>query len=165
MTKILKKIDTTIEKTTSAILVVFVLTMLFLSSAAIILRWFHINLTWVDPLVRHLVFLCAFLGGVIATGRGTHIGIDVLGKFFEAQGMHKAVKVISKIILLASILVLAWLLKSAIDFTIVEMEYAKEEFLGISSAQLVGLIPIGVSLLLLRFTTIFLLSFQKKESV
>lgn len=161
----LRTIDLWIEKVSTFLLVLFVLAMLFMSSLSIMARWFQINLSWVDPFVRHLVFLCAFLGGVIATGRGTHIGIDVIGKLFEAKNMKRVSRVISIFTTLASILVLFWLISAGIDFTKVEMEYSKPEFWGIGSGYLVMLIPIGLSLLVLRFITVFLLSFDSDFKV
>ena len=78
--KIFKTLDNIIEKICGYSLVISILAILIFSSLTIVLRWFQINLMWIDPLVRHLVFLSTFLGGVIATGRGTHIGIDLVSK-------------------------------------------------------------------------------------
>ena len=158
---VLKKIDTLVDKFASSLLVISVLSILFFSSMAIILRWFHINLYWVDPFVRHLVFFGTFLGGVVATGRGNHIGIDLISKFLELKKMDHARIIIHRIILLSSGLVLLWLFKASIEFTHVEMQFSKEEFWGISSGYLVSIIPFGVGLMILRFFILFLLSFDK----
>ncbi len=163
MLDIIKKLDTGLEKLVTYLLVFSVLAMLSLSSFSIVIRWFQHNITWIDPFVRHLVFFSAFLGGIIATGQGTHIGIDILGKFVESKGWHGLRVVITKIVYIASMVVLVWLIKSGIDFTRVEMEFSKEEFWGIQSGYLVMLIPIGLGLLLLRFFFVFLLSFKEKE--
>ena len=163
MFRTVKKIDTGFEKLVAWFLVIIVMAMLFLSSANIAARWFQHNITWVDPFVRHLVFFSAFLGGVIATGRGTHIGIDIIGKFVESKGWHKAKEIINRIVMITSILVLSWLFKASVDFTKVEMEFSKSEFWGIQSGYLVMLIPIGVSLIILRFILIFILSFEKEN--
>ncbi len=157
--KIIKFLDKALEKFTTYLLVASVLLMLSLSSLSIVARWFQSNIAWIDPFVRHLVFLSAFLGGIIATGQGTHIGIDVIGKFVESKGWHSLRSMLSKIIMLSSMAVLVWLIKSGIEFTKVELEFGKIEFFGIHSGFLVMIIPIGMGLLLLRFTTIFLLSF------
>ena len=157
--KVIKLLDTALEKFTTYLLVASVLLMLSLSSLSIVARWFQSNIVWIDPFVRHLVFLSAFLGGIIATGQGTHIGIDVIGKFVESKGWHSLRSIISKIIMISSMAVLGWLIKSGIDFTNVELEFGKIEFFGIHSGYLVMIIPIGMALLLLRFLTIFLLSF------
>jgi len=161
--KIIKQFDSLLEKTATYLLVFSVLTMLSISSLSIVVRWFQYNITWIDPFVRHLVFFCTFLGGVVATGQGTHIGIDILGKFVESKGMHNLKNIISKVVMIASMAVLVWLIKSGIDFTKVEMEFSKKEFWGIDSGYLVMLIPIGMTFLLLRFLTIFLLSFENKK--
>lgn len=163
MLAIVKKLDTGLEKFVTYLLVFSVLAMLSLSSFSIVIRWFQHNITWIDPFVRHLVFFSAFLGGIIATGQGTHIGIDILGKFVESKGWHGLRLIISKVVYITSMAVLVWLIKSGIDFTKVEMEYSKEEFWGIQSGYLVMLIPVGLGLLLLRFIFVFLLSFQEKE--
>ena len=165
MLDIIKKLDTGLEKLVTYLLVFSVLAMLSLSSFSIVIRWFQHNITWIDPFVRHLVFFSAFLGGIIATGQGTHIGIDILGKFVESKGWHGLRTVITKIVYITSMIVLVWLIKSGIDFTRIEMEFSKEEFWGIQSGYLVMLIPIGLGLLLLRFFFVFLLSFREKEGV
>lgn len=162
--KTVKLLDTALEKFSIFLLVVSVLAMLFFSSGSIVLRWFHINLPWIDPFIRHLVFFSAFLGGVVATGRGTHIGIDLVGKIIESKGWHGVASFIKRFIMVASFAVLLWLIQAGIDFTKVEMEFAKIEFWGISSGYLVMMIPIGLSLIALRFLFVFLLSFGEQPS-
>jgi TRAP-type C4-dicarboxylate transport system permease small subunit len=157
----IKKLDWAVEKFASILLVASILAILFCSSGTIILRWFHLNLSWIDPFVRHLVLLSTFLGGVVATGRGNHIGIDLISKFLEIKGYEQAKVLVNRIILLSSALVLIWLIKSGIDFTKVEMEFSKVEFWGIGSGYLVSMIPIGLGLIAIRFFTLFILSFDK----
>ncbi len=160
---IVKKLDWAIEKFASSILVASILAILFCSSLSIILRWFQINLSWIDPFVRHLVLLGTFVGGVIATGRGNHIGIDLISKFLEVKGYEHAKTIVNRVILLSSGLVLIWLIKAGTDFTRVEMEFSKVEFWGIKSGFLVLMIPIWPWTISLRFLTLFILSFEKKE--
>lgn len=163
MLAIVKKCDIGLEKISSWLLVICVLSLLFFSSLSIVVRWFQHNIAWIDPFTRHLVFFSAFLGGVIATGRGTHIGIDVIGRFIESRGWHKAKKKVNQIVLFVSFAALIWLIKAGIDFTKVEMEFSKEEFWGIDSGYLVMLIPIGLFLIALRFLFVFILSFEPVE--
>jgi TRAP-type C4-dicarboxylate transport system permease small subunit len=158
---IIKKLDWCIDKFASSLLVVSLLSILFFSSLAIILRWFHINLYWVDPFVRHLVFLGTFLGGVVATGRGSHIGIDLISKFLELKHLDRARVYVHRTILVCSGLILIWMLKSGLDFTRVEMAFSKEEFWGIKSGFLVAIIPFGLALMMMRFFLLFILSFDK----
>lgn len=159
---IFKKIDWGIEKFATWLLVLCVLSMLTLSSLNIVLRWMQMNITWVDPFVRHVVFLSAFLGGVIATGQGTHIGIDLIGKFVESKGWHSLRQAINQFIFLVSGVVLIWMIKAGIDFTKVELEFGKEDFWGIHSGYLVAMIPAGLSIIALRFFVLFILSFSRE---
>lgn len=161
--KFVKMIDQYVEKFSSYLLVVSILSILFFSSLSIILRWFHINLNWIDPFIRHLVFLGTFLGGVIATGRGNHIGIDIISKFLEIKGYHKAQAHIARVINIFSFFVLLWLVKASIIFTKVEMEFSRKEFWGIDSGYLVAIIPIGVSLIAIRYLALFILSFSSEK--
>ncbi len=165
MFAVIKKCDFALEKLTTWLLVFSVMAMLSLSSLSIVIRWFQHNITWIDPFVRHLVFFSAFLGGVIATGHGTHIGIDIIGKFVETRGWNKLKSGITKLIYITSITVLLWMIKASIDFTLVEMQFSKEEFWGIQSGYLVMLIPVGLGLLTLRFFFVFLLSFHDDKGV
>lgn len=160
--KAIRLMDSALEKFSIVLLVISVLAMLFFSSGSIALRWFHINLSWIDPFIRHLVFFSAFLGGVVATGRGTHIGIDLVGKIMESKGWHLLADIVKRLIMVSSFFVLLWLIKAGIDFTKVELEFAKIEFWGISSGYLVMMIPVGLSLIALRFLFVFLLSFDEK---
>ena len=164
MKKVLKKIDRSIEKIAEYGLYVCVIGMIIFSVLTIVFRWVNFNVLWFEPFVRHLVFLAAFLGGVLATGRRTHIGIDILGKFFENKQMFAAQKGVERIISLGSTLTLCWLIKASYDFMIVELEYGKAEFLGIHSGFLVEIIPFGFSLIALRFAFIFIESFMKEEA-
>ena len=159
--KIFKTLDNIIEKICGYSLVISILAILIFSSLTIVLRWFQINLMWIDPLVRHLVFLSTFLGGVIATGRGTHIGIDLVSKIVEVKGWKKTQVNINRIIFLSSALSMIWLFKSGLDFARVEFEFAKIEFFGISSGYLVSIIPVGMALIAYRFFAMFIETFDK----
>lgn len=162
---IVKKAEVMVDKITSHLLVASVLVILFLSTASIVFRWMHLNFQWIEPLVRHLVFVSAFLGGVLATGRGTHIGIDLVGKFIEAKNWHQAKLWVSRIIMISSFCVLLWLIKAGIDFTIVEQEFTKDAGLGfLKSGDLVALIPIGLTLIAIRFFLLIILSFKGEKA-
>lgn len=162
---LVRKFDWAVDKFSSYLLVGSVLVILFLSTSSIVLRWFHINFQWIEPMVRHLVFVCAFLGGVIATGRGTHIGIDLVGKFVESRNWHHLKVWITRLIMFVSGVVLLWLIKAGIDFTVVEMEFTKDVGLGfLQSGHLVAIIPIGLGLIALRFFLLLILSFEGEKA-
>lgn len=162
---IVRKIDWAIDRGTSHILVASVLVILFFSTLSIVLRWFHINLQWIEPMVKHLVFMCAFLGGILATGKGTHIGIDLIGKYVESRKWDNLKNWISRLIYFASGCVLVWLVKAGIDFTIVEREFTKDAGLGfLQTGDLVAIIPIGIALIALRFFLLLILSFEGEKA-
>ena len=160
----LTKIDNAIEKLSISLLVVSVLAMLSLSVLNIFLRWFNTTLFWIEPLVRHLVFLSAFLGGVLATGNRSHIGIDILHRWLEGKKDSFISRLILQVTCFVSICTLAWLVYAAIEFVKTELEFGRDVFWGIHSGFLVGIIPFGFLLILVRFIIIFLLSFLRNLS-
>lgn len=135
--------------------------MLGFSLATIVLRLVNLNYPWFESVARHLVLLSAFLGGVIATGKGTHIGIDVIGHILEAKHLEKPKIYLLRLIQIVSFATVCWLAKASYDFMKVEMEFGTPEFLGLSSGHLVGIIPIGFSLIAIRFLLKFLISFEE----
>jgi TRAP-type C4-dicarboxylate transport system permease small subunit len=155
--------DQLLDKLSRYGLVFSVLTMLVLSVLAIVLRWFNTSIHWIEPFVRHLVFLSTFLGGVLATGRGEHIGIDIIGKWFESKDNKKALVWIRRIISLTSCATLVWMIKASYDFFLVELKYGKPVFWGIESGVLVAIIPFGFSLIAFRFFYSFVSSFSGDE--
>ena len=161
MKALLKSTDKFIEKISISLLVVCVLSMLLLSVLNIFLRWFNTTLFWVEPLVRHLVFLSAFLGGVLATGNRSHIGIDILHRWLEGKKDSNIANLILRVTSLISIGTLVWLVMAAIEFVKTEFEFGRDVFWGIHSGFLVGIIPFGFLLILIRFFIIFYLSFFK----
>lgn len=163
MIKALKFIDNIIEKVTLFILTLSILLMLGFSLATIVLRFFDLNYPWFESFVRHLVLLSAFLGGVVATGKGTHIGIDVIGHYLESKNLVKPKLYLMRLIQLASLGAVCWLAKASFDFMKVEMEFGTTEFLGLTSGNLVSIIPIGFSLIGLRFLIKFLVSFEEAK--
>lgn len=163
MIKALKFIDDIIEKITLFTLTLSIFLMLGFSLATIVLRFFNLNFPWFESFVRHLVLLSAFLGGVVATGKGTHIGIDVIGHYLESKNLLKQKLYLMRLIQIASLGTVCWLAKASFDFMKVEMEFGTPEFLGLSSGNLVSIIPIGFSLIALRFLIKFLVSFEEAK--
>lgn len=165
MFKFFKLLDFLIEKTSLYVLISSIVVMLILTLMIIVLRWMNISYLWVDPLVRHLVFLSAFLGGVLATGRKNHIAIDVFSRLLEAKGFKNLDHNIKRFVDLVSAGVLLWMTKASFDFVTMEKEYGTEIFLGLHSGTVVMIIPIGFILIAYRFFYNFISSFDKGESV
>jgi TRAP-type C4-dicarboxylate transport system permease small subunit len=157
----LKFIDNIIEKVTLFFLTLSILLMLGFSLATIGLRFFQLNYPWFESVARHLVLLSAFLGGVIATGKGTHIGIDVIGHYLESENLKKPKIYLLRLIQVVSFATVCWLAKASFDFMKVEMEFGTPEFFGLSSGHLVAIIPIGFLLIAIRFLLKFLISFEE----
>lgn len=127
--------------------------MLFLSVLSIVLRWFEVSLLWIEPLVRHLVFVAAFIGGSLATGANQHIKIDLLARILEKVEKPVVKKIVDLLILLCTLLACLILVKASYDLAVVEFEYGKIEFLGIHSGYLLSIIPAGMGFISLRVMT------------
>ncbi len=151
-----RAIDSFIEEFSKLALLVTISTMLLVSVLSIILRWLNTGLTWADPLCRHLVFIATFLGGALATGRSTHIAIDIVGKILETKKMEKSRRYLEAGTSLLSCGTLVWLAVASWNFMKIELEFGKIEFLGLHSGYLVGIIPVGVGLIAFRFFYNFL---------
>lgn len=157
--KVMRTLDEGIDKFALYGLVVCIWGMLLLSLGTIVLRWFQITFLWVDPLVRHLVFLSAFLGGVLATGRRLHIGIDIINKILEKKGKLKLFRSFSRIVDLVCAGTLIWLAVGSVQFVKDTFAYEGVVFLGIHSGFLVSIIPVGLALMAYRYLFLFVNSF------
>lgn len=154
----IEKFDKLQERFAFAVLVVALFGMLGLTLTNIVSRWFHTSFIWVEPVVRHLVFIAAFMGAVLATGKKTHIKIDLVGRWLEGGGKPRLRKAHFIFISLFSALACFLLAKAGYDFTLVEAQYGKKVFWGLHSSYLVAIIPLGFSLIGIRFLTGIFLS-------
>lgn len=161
---LIKKLDEILEQFSYRTLVLALILMLGLSLVNITFRWFNITFLWIDPVVRHLVFFSAFLGGSLATGSSKHIGIDLITKFLDKPQFTIYKKWHLRLVSLAATVVLIWLTVTSIDFAQVEFQYGRAHFLNIHSGYLVSIIPFGFCLISLRFFFRFVLSFSLDEN-
>ena len=116
----------------------------------IVLRWCGLSLFWIEPLVRHLVFLGVFLGGVLATRQGGHMAIDLCGGWIERK--HPKLRWWHhKLLSLVSTASIAWLAVASWPLVQTEWQYGRESFLNIHSSFLVALVPLGFALMALSF--------------
>ena len=160
MYKFLTKLDKLVDRIATFLVVLTMAVLLSSSITGIILRWSSTPMVWIEPFVRHLVFLLAFLGGIVAAGRNAHISIDILGRYFEAFHNRKIKMRFDRLIYFISLIAVVWLTESAHTFYKVELQYGKVTFLGIHSGFLVGIIPAGFSLIAFRFFYKFVDSFS-----
>lgn len=151
MMKIVAVFDEVLERISRYGIVFCLFTMLSLAVIAIVLRWMGMSNMWIEPLTRHLVFLSAFFGGSLATSKNVHIKVDVLTKLVERSRSKILHFVVRNIVTLFCLITTFALMKTSWDFYLVEKEYGAPAFLNIHSAYLVGIIPFGMGLIMLRF--------------
>ena len=161
--KYLSLLDHSIEKSAKALLVCALALVITLSLLGIVLRWFDISFLWWEPLIRHLVFAAAFLGGLLATGKKGHISIDLVTRYLKSSGRPVCLRWVERLIFTVSFVALFVLTKISWDFVLLEAEYGKEAFLGIHSRFLVAIIPVGACLIGLRFFYLLIASFCEKD--
>lgn len=146
--QLLKTIDTFIERFSLAILVLSLALMLTLSFLAICFRWGQITCLWIDPVVRHLVLLSAFLGGVLASGTKEHIGIDLLSKYIKDPNWKRWIE---RPVYITVLITLIWMMIGSFAFVSDTFVYEGIVMLGIHRGYLVTIIPIGLGLMAYRF--------------
>lgn len=157
--KALKWIDDAIGKFSTWGLLLALMLMISLTILNIVLRWFNTTIIWIEPLVRQLVFLGAFLGGTVATGARNHIGIDLAGRLMENFEL-KGLKIwLDRLIAAFCFGAVCWLIYAGYQLVLVEQEYGQEKFLGIHAATLAAIIPGGLALIAYRFFYILIASF------
>lgn len=149
--RVIRIFDDILEKISRWGLISCLLTILTLAVMAIVCRWGGKSFMWLEPLVRHLVFLSAFLGGSLATSKNVHIKVDLLTKLVEMSSSTFIHWLHRNIITLFCCLTTLALLKSSYDFYLSEKEFGAPAFLHIHSSYLVAIIPFGVGLIFLRF--------------
>lgn len=156
----IKRIDNLLEILSKWGIVVSIALMLGLTLTTIILRWFEVSLLWVDPMVRHLVFLAAFLGGSLATSSRNHIKIDVIARFLEKR-KDTAALWLDRIITLITLVATLTLTYSSFKLSVIEFEFGHTVFFNIHSGYLISIIPFGMVLISLRLLLRFLLTFSR----
>ncbi|MBY0516005.1 MAG: TRAP transporter small permease [Bacteriovoracaceae bacterium] len=144
------------------ILLISLTLMLSLSTLSIGLRWFGASMLWIDPLVRHLVIVTAFAGGILAIGKNSHIRIDVLAKPMEKAPKYFQ-KSIERIIQIVTAMVTAALTWSAWEFYLSEKEFGSIVILGFHSSSLVSIFAIGWFAMTLRWLVAFIDSWKKAQ--
>lgn len=149
--KIFSIFDEILDRFSRYGIVVCLFSILGLAVFAIVLRWIGSSMMWIEPLVRHLVFLSAFLGGSLATSKNVHIRVDLLTKLIELTHSKMLLWFHKNLISIFCLIVCVVLAKSGWDFYLVEKEFGAPSFLSIHSATLVGIIPFGMGLIALRF--------------
>jgi TRAP-type C4-dicarboxylate transport system permease small subunit len=163
--KVIILFDSFLEKLSRFGLIFCLFLTLILAVFSIVLRWFGASFMWLEPLIRHLVFLSAFLGGSLATSKNVHIRVDLVTKLLEGSKSNLLKWLHKNIVSLFSVVTCAFLLKASWDFYQVEKEFGAPAFLEIHSSYLVFIIPFGLGLISLRFLNQLLVGLFTKEKV
>ena len=164
MEKLFKNFDSFLEKLSRWSLIFSLYFILGFAVLSIILRWIGQTPLWIEPLIRHVVFLSAFLGGSLATSKGAHIKVDILTHFVENSSSKVLHWLHRNLIALFGFVTCVALTKSAWDFFLVEREFGSVAFLEIHSSFLVGIIPFGMLLISLRFLNRLMIGLMKGDS-
>lgn len=149
------------DKVIEFVVVICVVLIIALSCLNIALRWFELALTFLEPLVRHLVFLSAFLGAVMAIGSDRHIKIDLMQRYIQKN--KNLNRIFLPIYFLVILIVLVILSYSSFKFSLSELQYGRIEFLGIHSGYLTSIIPLGFLLMTIRHCLRVFESFEVSE--
>jgi TRAP-type C4-dicarboxylate transport system permease small subunit len=161
--RLIRIFDDILERLSRWGLISCLLMILSLAVMAIFFRWGGKSFMWLEPLVRHLVFLSAFLGGSLATSKNVHIKVDLLTKLVEMSSSKFIQWLHRNIITLFCCLTMLALLKSSYEFYLSEKEFGSPAFLHIHSSYLVAIIPFGVGLILLRFINQLILGINGEQ--
>ena len=132
--------------------------------AAIVLRWLGMSPMWLEPMIRHLVFLSAFLGGSLATSKGVHIKVDLLTHLVDRSSFKFMKWLHRNCVGLFCFITTLTLTIAGKDFFLVEREFGTEAFLGLHTSYLVMIIPFGMGLICLRFLNQLLMNLIGGES-
>ena len=129
------------------IIALFLLSLVFFGCLQIVLRnFFHRGLVWADPLMRHLVLWLGCLGGVYATSKMRHIGIDFLTRFLP----KKAKLARDRVVYLATSAATAMLGYAAFRLVLEEKAFGEREFLNIHTWMLQAILPAAFILISYR---------------
>jgi TRAP-type C4-dicarboxylate transport system permease small subunit len=151
MGKLIQHFDNLLEIISRWGIIICLFVILGSAVSSIVLRWLGMSPMWLEPMIRHLVFLSAFLGGSLATSKRVHIKIDLFTHFVNGSSSVVLKWMHRNLISLFCFVTTLVLMKASYDFFLVEKEYGTSSFLNIHSAYLVGIIPFGMGLICLRF--------------
>jgi TRAP-type C4-dicarboxylate transport system permease small subunit len=122
--------------------------MLFLAVLQIGLRnLFAAPLSWIDPLVRHLVLWTALLGGLVATRMDRHVRFDALVRPLPARA-RTLCQLASH---LAATVVCLLLAIAATRFVAAERAAGTRAFLGLAAWQVQVILPVAFGGMACRF--------------
>lgn len=106
-----------------------------------------LKLSWIDVVLRQLVILVSFFGGMLATHRGKHINVDALSKLLGPRA-RRGLDVVSNGLALAVCLVLA---RAGADLVAISREHPHELVSWADEWTFQLMFPLGFGLLAFHF--------------
>ncbi len=132
------------EKLLSSLLLILIV----ISCGQILLRGFDTGgLLWADPLLRHLVVWSGFLGAAMASSKGKHISLDIIGHLLPEK-VNRWVTALSHIFSALVAAVLTW---ASVLFIISEKEFGPTGLMGIPSYLWNLIFPLCFCLMTVRY--------------
>ncbi|HCD75819.1 MAG TPA: TRAP transporter small permease [Alcanivorax sp.] len=134
------------------LIVTVLLGMVLLAVAQIGLRNFGgVSLVWAEPLLRNAVLWIGLLGAMIASRKDEHIRIDLAANFLPERWLPWVTGVVD--LFTAGICVLTgWY---SVQFVIEEYQFGATAFAGVPSWLLQAVIPLGFTVMALRYLVLF----------
>lgn len=157
----MKKLNWLISRSEEVVIGLLILSASVILFANVVARYvFNLGFPWAEELVRYEIVWMVFLGGSVAAREGIHIGVDIIVKF-APPAISKLVKLcIHSVSILFCVLVV---------FYGVELISQTKMFGQVSPAMQVPMwlvqlaIPIGASLMAIRFSQHWLQTFCNKS--
>jgi TRAP-type C4-dicarboxylate transport system permease small subunit len=121
---------------------------------------FDSGLYWGDPLLRVVVLWLALVGAMLASREGSHIRIDVASHYLteRAQGLTNTITAVFSSVVC---FIAAWY---GFLFVVDEREYGMSAFADIPAWWCEAIIPIGLSVIGLRFALEFFTALLQREA-
>ena len=136
------------------LIVAVLLFMVLFAVAQIVLRnFFGYSVVWVEPLLQNAVLWIGLLGAMIASRNDEHIRIDVASTLLPKK-YHPFLTSFVDLVTAFICLGVAWY---SVGFVIEEFRYAGPAFAQVPSWLLQAIIPLGFSVMALRYSTLFVL--------
>jgi len=158
MLKPIKMVVYSIRAAESAMLVILLLGMMILAVAQIAMRnLLGTGVTWIDPLIRIAVLWIALIGAMIGTREGNHIAIDLLNQYIKGRWKW----VVERLANALSAFVCAIMSWASILFVYDEYLYDTPAFGALPAWPFELIIPIGFSVMTIRFSLRVLLPSQE----
>jgi TRAP-type C4-dicarboxylate transport system permease small subunit len=144
----LKRLDETLDRIETVIVVLFLSAMMGIAFLQIVLRnVFTTGLTWGELILRNLVLWIGFLGATLATREGKHINIDAISRSLPPFGRA----VVETCVHLFSSLICGLFTYASLKFIRNEAEMGTMTLVSIPTWILEAVLPLTFGLMAFRF--------------